>query len=254
MARNARDTGLLLAAIAGPDRRAPLSVEGDPAIYAAVEAADLRGLRIAWSDTVGGLPVEPGVARVLRSARAQWIDLGCIVDDVDLDLQDADRAWEILEFQDFAAACSEDVATFGDKLRPDLVENVRLGRDLTVAQIAWAETVRTELFRRTAILLENYDVMATLTAPVVAPPIECEWVQSIDGVPMERYHHWQRLACRITMTAHPALSMPAGFSAQGLPVGLQLIGRYRDEMALLRYAAAFDDAAGLTCRRPADIG
>jgi amidase len=253
MARDARDAGMLLAAIAGEDWRAPLSLQGDPMVYARIEPADLRGVRIAWSSTVGGLPVDPQVTQVLRTTRAQLLDLGCIVEDVELDLQEADRAWEIIEFQDFAAACSEEVETFGDKLRPDLIENVCIGRALTVEQIAWAETVRTNLFRRTAKLFQSYDLIAAPAAPVVAPPVECEWVRTIDGVQMERYYCWQRIACRITMTAHPALSMPAGFSEQGLPIGLQLVGRYRDELSLLRYASAFDDAAGFTRRRPGDI-
>jgi amidase len=253
MARNARDTGLLLAAIAGEDWRAPLSLQGDPMTYASIEAADLRGVRIAWSNTVAGLPVDPGVTQVLQATRAQLTDLGCIVEEVELDLQDADLAWEIIEFQDFAAAYGKDVETFGDRLRPDLVENVRIGRALTVEQIAWAETVRTEIFRRTAKLLRSYDLVATPAAPVVAPPVECEWVREIEGVRMERYFGWQRIASRVTMTAHPALSMPAGFTHQGLPVGLQLVGRYRDELSLLRYAAAFDDAAGFTRQHPKDI-
>lgn len=254
MARNIRDTGLFLSAIAGEDWRAPLSLAGDPAAYATLEPTDLSGVRIAWSATVGGLPVDAEVRRVLAATRARLIDLGCIIEDVELELADGDRAWEIIEFQDFAAACSEDVAMFGDRLRPDLVENVRIGAALTVEQIAWAETARTEIFRRTAALLRRYDLIATPAAPVVAPPIECEWVREIDGVAMERYYGWQRIACRITMTAHPALSMPAGFTAGGLPIGLQLVGRYRDELSLLRHAAALEDATGLSLRRPGDVG
>lgn len=253
MARNPRDTGLLLSAIAGDDWRAPIALGGDPMAYAAIAPGTLAGLRVAWSDTVGGLPVDPEVTAVLATARERLVALGCIVEDVDLDLADADRAWEIIEFQDFAASCSDDVARFGERLRDDLVENVRIGRALTVAEIAWAETARTEMYRRTARLLQQYDLIATPAAPVVAPPAECEWVREIAGEVMARYYGWQRIACRITMTAHPALSLPAGFTAAGLPVGLQLVGRYRDELALLRHAAAFDDATGFSRLRPRDI-
>jgi amidase len=253
MARNARDTGLLLSAIAGDDWRAPIALGGDPAVYAAIEAGDLAGLRIAWSNSVGGLPVDPEVQQVLATARERLFELGCIVEDVDLDLADADRAWEIIEFQDFAAACGDDVARFGEALRDDLIENVRIGQALTVTEIAWAETARTEMYRRTAKLLQQYDLIATPAAPVAAPPAECEWVREIAGEVMSRYYGWQRIACRITMTAHPALSMPAGFTKDGLPVGLQLVGRYRDEFSLLQSAAAFDDATGFSRLRPRDI-
>lgn len=250
MARNARDAGLLLSAIAGEDWRAPLSIPCDPKAYATVDPLPLAGVRIAWSRDCGGLPIEASVADVVEGARRTLIELGCIIEDVDLPLEEADRAWEIVEFQDFAAACSDDVAKYSEMLRPDLVENVRLGHTLSIKEIAWAETVRTKLFRYTAELLQGYDVLVTPAAPVVAPHSNVEWVDKIAGTPMKRYHHWQRLACRVTMTAHPALSMPVGFSIEGLPVGLQLVGRYRGELALLRFAAAYDDRAGLTRMRP----
>jgi amidase len=132
----------------------------------------------------------------------------------------------------------------------DLVRNVEAGGALTAEQIAWATAARTELYRRTAHLLTQFDVLALPATPVPAPPAHVQWVQEINGVPMQRYFDWQRCATRITVTAHPALSLPVGFTPDGLPVGLQLVGRYRDELSLLEWAAAYEDATGWTLRTP----
>jgi amidase len=250
IARDVRDAGLLLAAMAGHDPRSPIGLTEDPRQFAAIEPSDLRGVRVAWSRTVDGLPIDPQVTAVLEAARVALVHLGCVVEDVEPDLKDADRCWEILEMHEFFAHCHADVSRHRDLIRPDLVRNVDIGRSLTAEQIAWARTTRTEIYRRTARLLERYDLLALPATPVPPPPLAVEWVKEINGVSMERYFGWQRCATRITVTAHPALSVPAGFSRDGLPVGLQLIGRYRDELTLLRHAAAFEDATGWSERRP----
>lgn len=250
MARNARDAGLLLSAIAGRDPRAPLSFDVDASVFANIQPLALRGVRLAWSPTLGGLPIEPAVTAVLESALAQLERLGCTVETVDLDLHDADRCWEVIEMHEFMASCAADADEYAARLRPDLVENVRIGRSQTAEQIAWAQVARTELYRRTARLLGSFDFLLAPATPVFAPPIESEWVREIDGHVHERYFGWQRCACRVTALAHPAMAIPAGFSAQGWPVGLQVIGPDRGDLALLRFAAAVEDATGYASRHP----
>lgn len=253
IARNVRDLGLLLAAIAGNDRRSPIALQESPEIFADLQPRDLRGVRVAWSRTVGGVPIAPEVTTVLDSARARLVELGCVVEYIEPDLQHADACWEIIEMHEFFSYCGNDVAKHRNRIRPDVVRNVEIGRNLSAAQIAWAQTTRTEIYRRTARLLEQYDLLALPAAPVLPPPIELDWVHEVSGIPMEHYFDWQRCATRITVTAHPALSTPAGFSATGLPVGLQLVGRYRDDLGLLCQAATFEDATGWSERRPEDI-
>jgi amidase len=253
MARNVRDAGLLLAGMCGRDDRSPISLADDPLVYAAIDPSDLRGIRIAWSRTVDGLPIDPEVSAVLDQARDQWTRLGCIVEDIEPDLHEADACWEIIEMYEFFAYCARDVASHGGSMRADLVRNVETGRALSAEQIAWAHTTRTEIYRRTVRLLQDFDLLALPTAPVPPPTADVEWVQDINGTKLERYFEWQRCATRITMTAHPALSLPAGFTRAGLPVGLQLVGRYRDELALLRHAAAFEDATGWSARRAPEL-
>jgi amidase len=250
MARTCADAGLLLAAIAGPHPDAPISLQDDPAPFAAVEPADLRGARVAWSDTAGGLPIDPKVTEALREARALLQGLGCVVEDVEPDLEGADECWEVLELLGFLMYHDRDVDERPDDLREDLVRNVREARTLTAERIVAAQARRSELFRRTARLLERYDLLALPATPVTAPPVDVPWVAEIAGVRMERYFHWQRVACRVTVMSHPTLVVPAAFAADGLPLGLQLVGHHRDDLGLLRAGAAIEAATGLAERHP----
>jgi amidase len=250
MARTCADAGLLLAAIAGPHPNAPLSLLDDPAVFAAGEPGELRGLRIAWSETAGGLPIDPGVTEALRGTRALLAEHGCVIEDVEPDMEGADRCWEVIELLGFLMYNAEDVDRDPDALRDDLVRNVREARTITADEVVWAQRKRSELFRRTAELLGSYDVLALPCTPVTAPPIEVPWVREIAGVEMERYFHWQRLACRVTMTSHPVLALPGAFAADGLPIGLQLVGRHRDDLGLLRTGAAIEAVTGLAERHP----
>jgi amidase len=252
MARSARDTALLLAGMMGRDDRSPIALDEESAPFLKLGASDLAGLRIAWSRTADGLPIDPEIRAVLNAARARFVALGCEVEDVEPDLSDADLCWEIIELHEFFAHCAGDVAAHREVLRAELVRNVELGRALTAEQIAWAQFARTALYRRTARLLTQYDLLALPAAPVPPPLADIDWVRTVDGVAMARYFEWQRCATRITVTAHPALSIPAGFSAGGLPVGLQLVGRHRDDRTLLRHAAALEAATGWTDRYPPD--
>ncbi len=135
-------------------------------------------------------------------------------------------------------------------MRDDIVRNVEQGRALTAQQLVDAQAARTAIYRRTCALMERYDLLAAPVAPVVPPPVEVPWVAEVAGVRFERYFEWQRCATRIVATAHPALSLPGGFSREGLPVGLQLVGRHRGELELLRHAAAIEAATGHGLRRP----
>jgi amidase len=251
IARTARDAGLLLSALAGADDRAPLSLGEDPRPFADITPASLSGLRVAWSPTGGGLPVDAEVLRVLADLRAHLLEHGAIVEEVDDDLfADADECWQIIEMLGFLEFGAGDVARHGDAMSPDLVRNVREGRALGAEQIVRGLSLRTEIFRRTARLLRDHDVLALPATPLVSVPAEVRWPREVAGVPCARYFEWQRLACRVTVTAHPALSVPAGFSAGGLPIGLQLVGRHRGELALLKTAAAIEQLTGCGGRRP----
>jgi amidase len=191
--------------------------------------------------------VEAEVTSVLEAQRDTFVALGCTVEDVEPDLADADEAFDTLRALAFAGA----FAGIADRVKPDIADNARRGLELTAAQIARALALRSEIYGRMRTLLSDFDALAAPVAQVAPFAVETPWPREVAGVPMETYTDWFRSCSRITVTAHPAVSVPAGFTAEGLPIGLQLVGRYRDEAGLLRLAAAFEAATGFGSRRPA---
>jgi amidase len=250
LARTVRDAGLLLSALAGPDDRSPIAIAEDPAAFASPPVRELRGVRVAWSRTVDGLPVEPEVTEVLEGAREALVALGAVVEDVEPDLAGADEVFETFRALEFLDGLGADLDAHPELVRDVVAQNIEDGRRLTVEQILRAGGLRTELFRRTMRFLERYDVIAMPTVQVLPFPVETDWVREVAGAPMERYITWMRSCTRISATTLPALSVPGGFSATGLPVGLQLVGRHRQELTLLGYGAAFEAATGHGGRRP----
>ena len=245
IARDVADAALLLRALAGPDPRAPLSLT-EP--LAEGLDADPAGLRIAWSRNLGDLPVEPEVTAVLDAQRATFERMGCLVEEVEPDLGDPDEAFEVLRALSYAQKYGPLLDAGGFK--ETIVWNTRVGLALTGERIGRAIGLQSEAFDRMQALLERYDALALPACQVAPFAVEEEWVREIAGVPMGSYLEWMRACTRISVTAHPALSVPAGFTAAGLPVGLQLVGRHRDEAGLLRLAAAFEAATGFGRRHP----
>jgi amidase len=238
IARTVEDAALLLRALCGPDPRAPLSLDDSPEAFADVSAADLSAVRIAWSDDLGDLPVEPEITAVLRRRRGELEALGCTIEDVDLELRCADEAFETLRAVGFAQAFAELLRTRRRELKDTVVWNIEAGLALTGEQVARALSLQAEAFARMHAVLERYDALALPVSQVLPFDVAEPWPREIAGVPMGSYLEWMRSCSRITVTAHPACSVPAGFTDDGLPVGLQLVGRHRGEAALLRLAAA----------------
>lgn len=251
MARTSDDVALLLAGMAGPDPMAPMSIAEDPARFADVAADGPNGVRIGWSADAGGVPISPDVAAVMREARAELVAAGYDVVDLDVSdaLMDAERAWETIEMFNFYASYRGEAQTHPGELRPDLLRNILQGEKVTASELADALAIRTEVYRRTERLFDDVDALVTPATPVVAPPAEDEWVRRVGDVEYDRYFRWQMLANRITVTAHPVVVTPAGFS-NGLPVGMQVIGRNRGEFELLAHTAGIERALGLVAIHP----
>ncbi|MFT4215056.1 MAG: amidase family protein [Microbacterium sp.] len=253
MARNSRDAALMLSGIAGRDPRAPLSWVEDVEELQVEGPLDPRGLRLGWSPDVGGLPIDAEVRGVLRRARTALEAAGVTVVDIEPDLAGADECWEVIELFNFGADGAARFAEGRSGFREDYLRNVREGRALTADAYADALAQRTQLFRRTAAVLDEVDAIVYPATPVPAPPAEVEWVHEIDGVSFDRYFLWQRAACRITVTGHPVLATPAGFTSTGLPVGMQLVGPSRGDARLLRLGATVEDVLGLVDAEPTGL-
>ena len=249
LARTVGDLALMLTAISGPDLHRPLS-HGDPAAFAPELHGDLAGLRVAWCPDVGGLPIEREVLAVLDEARGRLLGFGCDVEEVELDLARADEAFETLRGLAFARGFGTSLAALRGIAKDTLIWNVEQGLALSAPQIAGAMPAKSEVFATVADLLERFDVLVAPSAQVVPFPIEQEYPAEVAGVAMPHYLGWMRACSRITVCSHPVAAVPAGFTPDGLPVGLQLVGRYRGDRRLLEHAAAWEAASGLTQRHP----
>jgi amidase len=249
MARTIGDLALMLGAIGGPDPYSPLSY-GDPAGFSSDLRGELAGVRIAWCPDLGGLPVETAVLVVLDQARDRLSDLGCVVEDVALDLSRADEAFETLRALGFARAFGDSLGALRETAKDTLVWNIERGLALDAPTIARALTTRSEIFSTFAEVLERFDVLAAPSAQVVPFPVAQEYPVEVAGVAMPHYLGWMRVCSRITLSAHPAAAVPAGFTDDGLPVGFQFVGSYRGDLPLLRHAAAWEAASGMTDQHP----
>ena len=252
IARTVADAALLLRALCGLDPCAPLSLQDPPGSFGVDLASDPAGLRIAWSRNLGDLPVAPEVTAVLEEHRGTLEAMGCTVEDVEPDLRGADEAFETLRALGYAQSFGALLERHGDQLKQTIAWNTRVGLSLTGEQVARALTLQAAAFHGMRQLLERYDALALPVSQVAPFPVDEEWVREIAGVAMGSYIEWMRSCSRISVTAHPAISVPASFTPDGLPVGLQLVGRYRGEISLLRLAAAFEEATR-TGRRPAPL-
>jgi amidase len=178
---------------------------------------------------------------VLAQARVALAGAGAVVTDAEPDLADADEVFLVLRGVRMAGSHGELLKTSRAGLKDTLVWNIEQGLALTAAEIAGALRRRSAIFSRMRAFLRSFDVLALPTVQVAPFPVEVEWPASVNGVPQRNYVDWLRSCSRITVTAHPAVSVPAGFTADGLPVGLQLVGRYGTDENLLSIAAAVAD-------------
>lgn len=245
IARTAADTALLLAGMGGSDPGLPLARPDRPSDFLGLRPAPLRGLRVAWTPDLGDLPVQPEVRAVLSSLLDRLEQAGCAIADAAPGLSDADEV-----FQTLRAARMTGLApllrSHREQFKATLTWNIEKGITLTGEQIAAAQMQHAEIFARMKSFLTEgrYEVLALPTAQVVPFPVEQEWVTEIDGEPMATYIDWMRSCSRITVSAHPAVSVPAGLTPSGLPVGLQLVGRYGGDRRLLEIAAAITALGG----------
>jgi amidase len=255
MGRTVADTALLLAVLSGPDPRVPLSLDqpppaiAEPAQVGALLDRDPDGLRIAWSADLG-LPVEPDVLQALAPARAVLAGLGGRVSDAAPDLSGADEVFRT--FRSFAfATFRRDLLTQAPGLvGPNVTWNIERGLELTLADLSRAAVMRAGLAERISAFFADFDVLACPVSQVAPFDVTLDWVHEINGHPMQTYLDWMASAYLISATGLPAISVPAGFTSGGLPVGLQLVGRRRGDWDLLAVAGAFESATGYADRVP----
>jgi amidase len=250
IARTAQDVALLLSAMAGPDARAPLSLRAPSPRLDGPLDADLRGRRVAWSPSLGGLPVEPEVLARAEAAARSLADLGMQVAADEPDLAGADTVFETWRAFGFALSLGELSDAEGDRMKATVRWNVERGRALSAGDLATATRLHAQLGERVAAFFERYDYLACPVTQVEPFPVETEYPAEVAGVPMGSYLEWMRSCSRVTVMCCPAVSIPAGLTPSGLPAGLQLVGRPFAERAVLEAAHGLDALTGYSRRAP----
>jgi amidase len=250
MARTVADVALMLSAIAGPDPRSPIAIAEPGSLFARSLERDFAGTRIAWSRDLGGLPVDVRVTAALDGQRHVFDALGCPVEDNEPDFTDADEVFKTLRAWRFELALGELLETHRDQLKDTVIWNIEAGRRLTGPQLGRAERLRTSLYYRVREFMETYEFMILPVSQVPPFDVAQPYVTEINGVRLETYIDWMRSCYYISVLGLPAISVPCGFTPEGLPVGLQIVGRHQDDWGVLQLAYAFEQATEAWRRPP----
>jgi amidase len=245
MARTVADVASMLAVIAGPDDRAPLSYDVDVRTFTrAVKGPRIRGWRVAWTPDLNGvIPVDAEVAEVAHAATRVFRALGAKIEEASPDFSELNDIVLATRGVGMVARHADKLERWKDQMQAGLVWNIEQGLGLDVRAIADAEKLRTALWQRVRAFMETRDLLILPTVAIPPFPVEQRYPTEINGKPLDNYTQWFYLTYAITVTGLPAISVPCGFTRAGLPVGLQIVGKRRQEAAVLRAAGAFEAAA-----------
>jgi len=250
MARTVEDVALLLSAMAGPDRRAPISIAEPGDRFRAPLARDFTAVRIAWSPDLGGLPLDPRVRAALDAQRKTFAAIGCVVEDGAPDFGEARDIFQVWRGWAFALKFAPLLAEHRHQMKDTVIWNIEQGLKLTGRDLAEAEIKRTALYHRVREFMQEHEFLVLASTQVPPFDVTQPYVTEIDGVRLPTYIDWMRACSDITVTGLPAISVPCGFTPEGLPVGVQIVGRHQDEWGVLQLAHAFEQATGFGRRRP----
>ena len=242
MARTVADAALMLAAVAGPDARSPIALEEPGIRFAGPLGRDFRGVRVAWAPRFAGLPYEAEIPAHIDALRPTFEALGCIVEEAEPNVAEADEVFKTLRAWHFATTHQEAWTRHKSSLKDTVIWNIEQGLALSGMDIGRAELQRTVLYHRVRTFLERYEFLVLPVTQVMPFDIEVEYPRAINDVGMATYIDWMKSCYLISATGCPAISVPAGFGAGGLPIGLQIVGRHRDDFGVLQLAHAFEQA------------
>jgi amidase len=252
MARNVEDLALLLDAMSGELAADPISLPSPATSFLSAARSGKKPVRIAYSPDLGITPVDPEVAALTRKAAQRFAELGVIVEEAHPDFSEAHECFHVLRALDFAMSKAELLRTRRDLLKPEVIWNIEEGLKLTVAQITRAEAQRVAITARAVKFFETYDLLLA-PATIVPPfPVENRYVAECAGHKFDNYVQWLGIVYAITLACCPALSLPCGFTASGLPVGLQMVARPRNDAGLLAGAKVLEDILSVAGSTPID--
>jgi amidase len=253
MARTVADTALLFSVQAGPVANDPLSLRDPGEGFRQVDEIALDGMRIAITEDLGLVPVAAEVRSAIQAAGRQLEAMGASVESVCPDLSGAMDVFQTQRAANQAVtgrALDEAVPDWRDHAKDTAIWNIEKGFSVSASALISSEVTRTEIYRRMAAFFQTYDALVLPSAQVTPFDIETQWVSEIEGQTLATYIDWMTVCCAISVTGLPAISVPGGFSEQGLPIGVQMVGGPRRDLALLQLAQAFEQATRYGQRRP----
>ena len=243
MARNVADAALLLSAMAGPDPRAPMSLDEPGSRFAAPLGRDFKNVRVAWSPRLADAVFEKSVIEVFEQRRNTFESLGCVVEEAEPDLRGADVIFRTFRAFAFYAGHRATIAQHRDQIKDTVIEEIERGALLTPADLSHAEFEWAQLLQRVGEFMSRYEFFVLPTTQVAPFDVTLPFPREIDGVTMQSYIDWMRSCYYITVTALPAISVPAGFCVTRLPVGLQIVGRRHADWSVLQLAHVYEQIA-----------
>lgn len=250
MARSVEDLALMMSVLSGPDDRSPIALDTPGTIFTSPLQRNFKGCKVAYSEDLGGLPLEPEVRTVMRAAREVFERIGCEVVDAEIDLSEAGEIFMLWRAWRTELRIAPLLASHKDQLKDTVIWNAEQGLDLTGPQLARAEAKRTEIYHRMREFMNTYAFFILPVNQVVPFSVDLDYPREINGVKMNTYIDWQKTAYFISAMGNPAISVPAGFTDSGLPVGVQIVGGHRQDLAVLQMAYAFEQATQFGLKRP----
>jgi amidase len=250
MARTVQDVALMLSAIAGPDPRSPIALNEPGSSFARPLERDFKGVRVAWSRNLGELPVDPRVTAVIEVQRSTFEALGGIVEETEPDFRDADEVFKTWRAWSFELTYADLLPDHREQIKETVIWNIEAGQKLSGPQLGRAEVKRTALYHRLREFMATYEFLILPVSQVPPFDVAQPYATEINGVVLETYIDWMKSCYYISVTGHPAISIPCGFTPEGLPVGVQLVGRHQDDWGVLQLAHAFEQATHFWQQRP----
>jgi amidase len=239
-----------LSVIAGPDARSPLAIGEDPSRFRAKLERPFKGVRIAWWKGLGGIPFQPEVRRIVDGNRQVFADLGCVIEDAEPDFTGVDFAFPALRFSSNHPQYAPLIRRKPEWVKDTIKFEVSEAEKLSGADIGRALVRQAQMYQQSREFFERYEYFVLPVTQVTPFDVTTEYPREIAGTPMSSYIDWRRVCWYVTFMGNPAMSVPCGFTAEGLPVGLQIVGRHRAERSVLQLAYAFEQATQHGKRRP----
>lgn len=250
MARTVADCALFLSVLAGFDRRSPIAIDQPGSQFAQpLGDRDFKGVRVAMMKDLG-LPWEPAVRQAVAAQRKVFESLGCIVEEVDPDMTDANECFLTWRHWAVEQQYGEAADNHPGEVNEYVHWHVEQGRKSTGPQLSRIEAKRTALYHRMRQFMERYEYFILPVSQLLPFDIHTPYPTQIAGTSMENYMAWMKSAYYISVSGNPAISVPCAFSADGLPIGIQIVGRYHDDWGVLQMGYAFEQATKVGKRRP----